>query len=152
MNLVYRLTTDTVIDDTQRSFSVYGIEVVRDGDHVEVIKSVPAVSIRKDLVESVIKLCNKVNLSPIHLEDIIMDEIIQIENPFDRYKKAARQKRAAFILSLFCYFAFCKSFQITVRHCNQVQMHEDSFQGIFQEQFSLLFQSKSLSEFPYALP
>lgn len=100
MNLLYRLTVDTVYDSVGNGFVAYGIEVVCDGNHAKAVKSVPAVSIDKEAVESVVSLCNRVELSPVHLEDVIMDEIIQNGYPFDRYKKAARQKRTAFPFTL----------------------------------------------------
>lgn len=111
MNLLYRLTVDTVYDSIGNEFVAYGIEVVRDGDHTKTMKSVPAVSIDKEAVESVVSLCNKVKLSPIHLEDVIMDEIIQTGYPLDRYKKAARQKRTAFPFTLIIVPEF-KCFEI----------------------------------------
>lgn len=101
MNLLYRLTVDTVYDSIGNGFVAYGIEVVRDGDHAKTVKSVPAVSIDKEAVESVVSLCNRVKLSPVHLEDVIMDEILQNGYyPLDKYKKAARQKRTAFPFTL----------------------------------------------------
>ena len=83
MKVLYRLTADTIIDSNGKNIFIYGIEAVRDGEDPVVIKSVPALSIHKSKVNSVVKLCNRVSLSPIHLEDIITDEIIRIENPFN---------------------------------------------------------------------
>ena len=88
MKVLYRLTADTIIDSNGKNIFIYGIEAVRDGEDPVVIKSVPALSIHKSKVNSVVKLCNRVSLSPIHLEDIITDEIIRIENPFNEYEKA----------------------------------------------------------------
>ena len=51
----------------------FGIKVV-DGDGCEIM-SVSDVSVNKDLVEEICKLCNEHQLYPIHLFDIIEDRI-----------------------------------------------------------------------------
>ena len=98
MKVLYRLTADTIIDSNGKNIFIYGIEAVRDGEDPVVIKSVPALSIHKSKVNSVVKICNRVSLSPIHLEDVITDEIIRIENPFNEYEKAARKSGLLFFL------------------------------------------------------
>ncbi len=128
MKVLYRLTADTIIDSNGKSIFIYGIEAVCDGEDPVVIKSVPALSLHKSKVNSVIKLCNRVSLSPIHLEDIITDEIIRIENPFNEYEKAARKSGLLFFLFSTKKFSFnpCSGNDRSLIHRNCIQAQTPS--------------------------
>lgn len=123
MKVLYRLTVDRFNNSNGEIIFIYGIEAVCDGEDPVVIKSVPALSVHKSKVNSVVKLFNRVSLSPIHLEDIITDEIIRIENPFNEYEKAARKNGLLFFLFSTKKFSFnpCSGNDRSLIHRNCIQ-------------------------------
>jgi len=61
----------TIIDEDGNSIKTYGITCEN-----RVIKDI---STDKKKVESLIKLCNENNLSPIHLDDVIDDFLVDLQ-------------------------------------------------------------------------
>lgn len=73
MEYTYKLKTDTISDDEGNSVEVYGI--VCSDSSSNLIKAVSNVFTNKEEAEQFISLCNKLELSPVHLQDVI-DEAV----------------------------------------------------------------------------
>lgn len=65
----YRLRSDTTIDEYGKSRTVYGIELP------DVNISIKDVFCRREEAETFIEKCNRLDLSPIHLYDVIDDSL-----------------------------------------------------------------------------
>lgn len=63
----YQLRSDTTIDDEGISHTVYGIDLPSENI------SVKDVFCNRKEAEAFIKLCNDLDLSPLHLHDVIQD-------------------------------------------------------------------------------
>ncbi len=70
----YRLRTDTVFDEDNNAFLVYGIDAVTEKG--EAIKSIADIFFDKDKAEEFIALCNKNDLSIVHLEEVVNDVLV----------------------------------------------------------------------------
>lgn len=74
MNYLYRIRNDVIFDENDEKITVYGIDVLETTHNEEkTIKSVPDVFCSKSKAVTFIKLCNRLNLSPIHIMDVIDD-------------------------------------------------------------------------------
>lgn len=65
----YRLRSDTTIDEYGKSRTVYGIELP------DVNISIKDVFCKREEAETFIEKCNRLDLSPIHLYDVIDDSL-----------------------------------------------------------------------------
>lgn len=63
----YQLRSDTILDDECVSHTVYGIDLPSENI------SVADVFCNRKEAEAFIKLCNDLDLSPLHLHDVIQD-------------------------------------------------------------------------------
>ena len=63
----YQLRSDTIVDDDGVSHTVYGIDLPSENI------SVKDVFYDRKEAEAFIKTCNRLNLSPLHLHDVIED-------------------------------------------------------------------------------
>lgn len=74
MSCNYCLRQDEVYNESGRKYLAYGIDVLDDGGCV--LKSVSDVFFNLKEAENFVEICNKKQLDPIHLEDVVMDVII----------------------------------------------------------------------------
>lgn len=65
----YQLRTDENVDEENITHTVYGIELPSEGI------SVKDVFCNRKEAESFIKLCNDLDLSPLHLHDVVQDAL-----------------------------------------------------------------------------
>lgn len=65
----YQLRRDTIVDDEGESHTVYGIELPSENIAVKDIFC------KQKEAEAFIKLCNDLDLSPLHLQDVIDDTL-----------------------------------------------------------------------------
>ena len=72
MMVEYFMRRDKVTDETGKRIVVYGIDVVIDD---EVVRSVRDVFCDAADAERFIRLCNLLELNPVHLDDAIADAI-----------------------------------------------------------------------------
>lgn len=73
MRIEYKLCIDTVIDEDGNVIKAYGIELRKNGSIEEYIVDI---STNRDRVSLLINLCNKLNLDPIHIYDVIEDFLL----------------------------------------------------------------------------
>ncbi len=75
MEIVYRLKTDNIYDEEGCLHTVYGIVAIDTFGNE--IKSLADVFFDKEKAEQLVTLCNKENLSLIHLEDVVEDALTE---------------------------------------------------------------------------
>jgi len=57
-------------------FQTFGIRVISEGENgQQLLQSVSDVSVDREVVESIVALCNREKLEPIHLTDVIEDTL-----------------------------------------------------------------------------
>ena len=71
MQVKYTLRTDTVTDDENQKYTVYGITALDIFENV--LQTVSDLFFDKQKAEDFIKLCNEEKLELIHLQDVIDD-------------------------------------------------------------------------------
>ncbi len=71
----YHLRTDTRTDDDGTIVPVYGIEVYEDGVTAPII-SLPDLFTRLSQAEELVKLCNHLELDPVHLTAVVEDALL----------------------------------------------------------------------------
>ena len=64
---IYQLRSDTILDDKGISHTVYGVDLPSENI------SVKDVFCNRKEAETFIKLCNDLDLSPLHLQDVLQD-------------------------------------------------------------------------------
>ena len=69
----YTLRTDKVYSEDNKAFTVYGIAA--ESSHRGRIKSIADIFFNKTKAENFISLCNKNQLSTVHLKDVVNDVI-----------------------------------------------------------------------------
>ena len=69
-----RTKNSTIIDNI--NYTTYGVEVLdnKDGDLI-LLDEITDVSSDKDLVQQLVDDCNKYDLDPVHLRDVIADRL-----------------------------------------------------------------------------
>ncbi|MBQ7821905.1 MAG: hypothetical protein IJ391_06455 [Clostridia bacterium] len=72
MKCTYKIRTDNILDEDNNTHTVYGIEVWQDNI---LLKAVPDVFVDHDRAKTLVMLCNNEKLDPIHLMDVIEDEL-----------------------------------------------------------------------------
>lgn len=72
MKCEYVVRTDFVRDEESCVHMTYGIELLADS---EVIKSYPDIFAEREDAEAFATLCNNLDLSPVHFDDVIEDVI-----------------------------------------------------------------------------
>ena len=70
----YKLRTDTVFDENNAAFLVYGIDAVEENG--EIVKSIADIFFDKNKAEEFIAVCNENELSIEHLEDVVDDVLV----------------------------------------------------------------------------
>ena len=75
MNYTYTLRTDELIDEASNHHLAYGITVLESNSLV-IINSIPNIFLEQMKALKAINLCNKLNLSPVHLKDLAEDLVI----------------------------------------------------------------------------
>ena len=63
----YQLRSDTILDDKGISHTVYGVDLPSENI------SIKDVFCNRKEAETFIKLCNDLDLSPLHLQDVLQD-------------------------------------------------------------------------------
>ncbi|MBQ9082251.1 MAG: hypothetical protein IJY28_01985 [Clostridia bacterium] len=71
----YRVRTDIYTDEIGKSHTVYGIELA---DHDRVVVTVPDLFFKQDQAEAFAELCNRCELDPMHLMEVIDNELAKI--------------------------------------------------------------------------
>ncbi len=69
--VLYKLRIDKVRDEQRRAHTVYGIDVF------ERTQSVPDIFTDGQSAERFVNLCNRLQLAPIHLHDVIEDALVK---------------------------------------------------------------------------
>lgn len=67
--VLYKLRIDKVQDEQRRTHTVYGIDVF------ECIQSAPDIFTDGQRAKQLVSLCNRLQLAPIHLHDVIEDAL-----------------------------------------------------------------------------
>ena len=70
MNYTYRVCTDSVNDENGKTFLTFGIALFKGQ---KILKYFPSISIHRERVLKLVDLCNRFDLNPIHIEDVIED-------------------------------------------------------------------------------
>ncbi len=70
MKFMYKLRDDQVLDQNGEAHTVYGIELWEDG---VCVRAVSDVFFARERAAEFVSLCNRLQLSAIHLEDVIED-------------------------------------------------------------------------------
>lgn len=70
MRCIYKLRTDQIFDEENQMYTVYGIEVWESG---QCIQSVGDIFFDFQKAERFVAKCNQLELSVIHLMDVILD-------------------------------------------------------------------------------
>ena len=60
-----------------REHATYGVKVAPDGDRSACCDSISDVSLSEPALSELVRLCNELELSPIHLRDVVEDFLIQ---------------------------------------------------------------------------
>ena len=68
---MYSINQTTIIDENGKTIKTYGITC---GNRI-----IKDISIDKKKVEQLVELCNKNKLSPIHLDDVIDDFLVDLQ-------------------------------------------------------------------------
>lgn len=68
---MYRINESVVIDENKSEFKTYGITYQE--------KAIRDISINKIKIEKLIMLCNNLELSPLHLMDIVDDFLVDFK-------------------------------------------------------------------------
>ena len=71
MQIIYTLKTDTVFDEDNNEYTVYGITAL--DIFKNVLQSVEDIFFNKQKAEEFISICNQEKLELIHLQDVIDD-------------------------------------------------------------------------------
>lgn len=74
MKYYYSIRTDTVRDEADNVWTVYGITIA--DENGAVIKTIPDVFLNKAQVEEFVNLCNKLQLAPVHIMDAIDNALV----------------------------------------------------------------------------
>ena len=69
----YRVRADIVHDEEEQAHTVYGIDLLVDG---KVTRSVPDVFFEAKKADEFVHLCNTLELSPLHLDDVVEDALL----------------------------------------------------------------------------
>ncbi len=72
MKYTYHIRTDIIKDEEGKEQPVYGIEVWLEE---AVVRAIPDLMTDFNRINHLVVLCNKLELSPIHLSDVIEDEL-----------------------------------------------------------------------------
>ena len=72
MKYEYRVRTDIVYDEDKLPRTVYGVELLTNG---EVKRSVPDVFFERQKAEQFVCACNTLHLRPRHLDEVVEDAI-----------------------------------------------------------------------------
>lgn len=67
--VLYKLRIDKVKDEQNRTHDVYGVDVFQR------VQSVPDIFTDDQSAERFVNLCNRLQLAPIHLNDVIEDAL-----------------------------------------------------------------------------
>ena len=71
----YRVRTDIYTDETGKSHTVYGIELV---EHNRLVVAVPDLFFEPSRAKAFAELCNRCELAPMHLMEVIDNELAKI--------------------------------------------------------------------------
>ena len=74
MKVKYILRTDTVTDEENNEFTVYGITAIDILGNM--LKSYEDIFFSKEKAKKFVKLCNKEKLELIHLQDVVEDVLL----------------------------------------------------------------------------
>ena len=67
MNEPYKIREDTIFDDSGTLVTVYGLDILDHGI------SIPDIFTSRSAAEAFIKLCNQLDISPVHIMEVIED-------------------------------------------------------------------------------
>ncbi len=68
----YEVIEENFEDSELGTYTSYGIIAMRDGEKLFCVSDM---SLRRELVSELVKLCNELQLDPIHLYDVIEDAL-----------------------------------------------------------------------------
>lgn len=68
----YQLRKDILYQQDTGDYTSYGIDVFNSQSNV-LIRSIPDISLEKELLKNLISLCNDLQLDIIHLDDVVDD-------------------------------------------------------------------------------
>ncbi len=71
----YQLREDKFEDESNQLHTVFGIDITDNG---VVVRMIPNVFYCKEKGQSFVDLCNRLELDPIHIDDVIADALAQI--------------------------------------------------------------------------
>ncbi len=72
MGCTYRLRMDQIDDQSGTTHTVYGVELWEDGC---LVRAVDDVFFDREKAEEFVSLCNRLQLSAVHLTDVIADAV-----------------------------------------------------------------------------
>ncbi len=75
MKYTYKVRVDIKHDEDGRVHTVYGIDLLCNDD---IVKSLPDIFFDRSRAEQLAELCNSLDLSPLHLEDVAEDALAGI--------------------------------------------------------------------------
>lgn len=73
MTYTYKIQPGTAYDEDGNTHTVYGIDLFADG---EILNSLPDIFFNKQKAKELVALCNTLDLSPLHLIDVVEDAIM----------------------------------------------------------------------------
>lgn len=69
----YKVCVGTVIDEAGKEHTTYGVELWQ---LCQAVRVIPDVSLDEASVRELVRLCNELELDPIHLDDVVEDFLI----------------------------------------------------------------------------